>query len=52
MLKNRIRIGVSVDPDLAEKLRKLSEATRIPASRLLDEAIELLLKKHQPPEQE
>lgn len=45
MLKTRVRIGVSVDPDLAEKLKKLSEVTRIPASRLLDEAIADLLKK-------
>ena len=45
MLKNRVRIGVSVDPVLADKLKKLSEETRIPASRLLDEAITDLIKK-------
>ena len=45
MLKNRVRLGISVDPDLAERLKKLSEETRIPASRLFDEAIADLIKK-------
>lgn len=47
MLKKRIRLGVSVDQELAEKIKKLSEQTRIPASRLFDEAIKDLLEKHQ-----
>jgi len=45
-LKNRERFGVAVDKLILEGLRKLSENTRIPASRLLDEAIEDLLKKY------
>lgn len=45
-LKNRIRISSSIDIDLNNKLKELSEQTRIPISRLLDEAIELLLKNH------
>jgi post-segregation antitoxin (ccd killing protein) len=46
-LTTRTRIGNSVDINLLEKLKELSHATRIPMSRLLDEAIEDLIKKHQ-----
>ncbi len=42
---NRIRVGSSVDISLALAFHKLSEETRIPMSRLMDEAIEDLLKK-------
>ena len=45
-LKNRERFGVAVDKQLLEGLRKLSVLTRIPASKLLDEAIEDLLRKY------
>ena len=45
-LKNRERLGTSTDRILTEDLRELSEQSRIPISRLVDEAIELLLKKH------
>jgi len=45
-LKNRERFGVAIDKELLEGLRKLSTDTRIPASKLLDEAIEDLLKKY------
>ena len=45
-LKNRIRISSSIDINLNNKLKALSEETKIPISKLLDEAIELLLKKH------
>jgi hypothetical protein len=45
-LKNRERFGVAVDKQLLEGLRKLSLLTRIPASKLLDEAIEDLLRKY------
>jgi hypothetical protein len=51
-LKNRERFASSVDKKLLLNLRALSESTRIPLSRLLDEAIADLLKKHQPPEQD
>lgn len=37
---------VTCDYDLHIKLKKLSEITRIPVSKLLDEAIEDLLVKH------
>lgn len=47
MLKNRTRIGSAIDTELYNKLKDLSKQTRIPISKLLDEALELLLKKHQ-----
>lgn len=45
--KNRERWSTAVDKMLLAKFRKLSENTRIPATRLLDEAIEDLLVKYQ-----
>lgn len=45
-LKNRSRMTSSIDNELLEKLKELSEESRIPISRLLDEAIKDLLKKH------
>ena len=50
-LKTRTRLCTSVNAELNLKLKKLSEETRIPISKLLDEAIEDLLKKHQLNEQ-
>lgn len=38
--------STSTDTDLYETLKNLSEETRVPTSRLLDEAIEDLLVKH------
>jgi hypothetical protein len=35
-----------VDPDLWNKLQKLSGETRVPVAQYLDEAIEDLLKKY------
>lgn len=46
MLVHRIRISNSIDKKLYNELKKLSDDTRIPMSKLLDEAIEDLLKKH------
>lgn len=46
-LKTRTPISNAVDTKLYEQLKKLSEMTRIPMSRLLDEAIEDLIKKHE-----
>ena len=39
-LKNRVRFSTSLDKDLAKRLDDLSITTRIPKSKLLDEAIE------------
>ena len=44
--RNREKWSTATDKDLLAKFRKLSEDTRIPAARLLDEAIEDLLVKH------
>lgn len=45
-LKNRTRYTATVDTDLVENLKDLSQKTRIPQSKLVDEAIELLLRNH------
>ena len=45
--RNRRQIASTVDPELWDKFRELSSKTRIPASRLLDEAVEDLLLKFQ-----
>jgi predicted transcriptional regulator len=45
-LKNRKAISTAIDIKLARALDNLSEETRIPKSKLLDEAIADLLKKH------
>lgn len=42
----RTKWSVTSDYELHMKLKKLSEITRIPVSRLIDEAIEDLLIKH------
>ncbi len=43
-LKNRIKVGTHLNKELYQKLQELSENSHIPMTRLLDEAIELLLK--------
>jgi metal-responsive CopG/Arc/MetJ family transcriptional regulator len=45
-LKNRTRITITLGNELLKQFKVLSEQTRIPMSKLLDEAIEDLLKKH------
>ena len=47
-LKNRTPISNAVDTKLYEALRDLSRETKVPISRLLDEAIEDLLEKRKP----
>lgn len=47
MLVHRIRISNSIDKELYNDLKALSEKTRIPMSKLLDEAIIDLLVKHE-----
>ena len=46
-LKNRVRFSTSLDKDLAKRLDDLSTNTRIPKTKLVDEAIEMLLAKHE-----
>ncbi|EMM6516304.1 ribbon-helix-helix domain-containing protein [Enterobacter ludwigii] len=45
-LKNRTRFTSSLDNPLVPRFDELSRVTRIPKSRLLDEAIADLLIKH------
>lgn len=45
-LKNRTPISNAVDTKLYEQLKKLSDDTMIPISRLLDRAIELVLDEY------
>lgn len=42
-LKNRKTIGSAIKIELYNELKALSETTKIPMSKLLDEAIELYL---------
>ena len=42
-LKNRTPLGSAVDTKLYNELKELSNNTKVPMSKLLDEAIELLL---------
>lgn len=48
-LKYRTRFTSSLRNELIEPFNELSKITRIPKTRLLDEAIEDLLKKHNIP---
>lgn len=48
-LKNRIRISNAVDKELFQKLKDLSERTKVPMSRLLDRGIELVIKEYEKP---
>ena len=43
---SRIPYATTIDSELKTKLVKLSIDTRIPQSKLIDEAIEYLLKKY------
>lgn len=45
-LKNRVQYATSIDKELKDAMKVLSDKTRIPQSKLIDEAIEDLLKKH------
>ncbi|OUP47273.1 ribbon-helix-helix domain-containing protein [Pseudoflavonifractor sp. An184] len=44
---NRTRLVSSLDNSLVQPFNDLSKQTRIPKSRLLDEAVEDLLKKYE-----
>ncbi len=47
LLVNRTRFTSSLKNELIVKFDKLAKETRIPKSRLLDEAVEDLLKKYE-----
>lgn len=46
-LKNRTRISNAVEKELYEKLQEISKETMIPVSKLLDQAIRLLIKEYE-----
>ncbi len=46
-LVNRERKTFSIKNELVKGLEKLSDSTRIPQSRLIDEALEDLLRKYE-----
>lgn len=48
-LKNRTPISNAVNTELFEQLKQLSKDTMIPMSKLLDRAIELVLKEYEKP---
>ncbi|MCK8828530.1 ribbon-helix-helix domain-containing protein [Natroniella acetigena] len=45
-LKNRIRIGTTLDNEVNKKLEKLHKATHIPKSKLFDEVIKDSYEKY------
>lgn len=45
-LTNRVRISNAIDKELYAELKRLSDETMIPISKLLDQAIKLLIKEH------
>lgn len=47
IMVNRVRFTSSLDKKLMPRLDQLAKETRIPKSRLLDEAVEDLLKKYE-----
>lgn len=46
-MSERIAYATKIDSELKAKLIKLSETTRIPQSKLVDEALEDLFKKYE-----
>lgn len=46
-LVNRTRFTTSIKNELYQSLGRLSASTRIPKSKLMDEAIEDLMKKYE-----
>ena len=47
IMVNRVRFTSSLKKELMPQLDQLAEVTRVPKSRLLDEAVEDLLKKYE-----
>ena len=46
-MSERVPFATKIDSDIKDKFKKLSDATRIPQSKLTDEAFEDLLKKYE-----
>ncbi len=47
-LKNRRAFSNAIDKELFEAFEQLQKQTRIPKSKLLDEAIQMLIEKYKP----
>jgi hypothetical protein len=47
VLRNRVQFSSTMEKTLAAGLKNLSTTTRIPASKLLDEAVSDLLAKYE-----
>ena len=47
-LKNRRAFSNAIDKEFFEVFEQLHTQTRIPKSKLLDEAIQMLIEKYQP----
>lgn len=45
-LKNRSRVGSTINNELWQQFQELSRQTRIPISRLLDESVEDIIQKY------
>lgn len=45
-MSERVPFATKIDSELRDKLIKLSETTRIPQSKLVDEALEDLFRKY------
>lgn len=45
-MSQRVQYATKIDKELKDTLIKLSELTRIPQSKLVDEALEDLFRKH------
>lgn len=45
-LKNRERFTTSIDKKILSEFKEISKNTRIPMSKLLDEALELIVQKY------
>lgn len=45
-LRNRKAVSTSMEPRLYESLNLISEKTRVPKTKLVDEAIEMLVERY------
>lgn len=46
-MSERVPFATKIDSDMKNKLKKLADTTRIPQSKLTDEAFEDLIKKYE-----
>jgi len=49
-LKNRQRYTTSIENEVVEKFKEVSERTRIPQSKLVEEAMKYIIKKYGKPD--